>query len=432
MKKINLTAITVLASLTITLFLLLMNDIMISIRLNELKSSLQNMDSSEGSIDNIGLVATYELHKKLFENRITQDDADAIEHRIISLAAPGAGVTPRTQAMYSILAYPALTVINFNRMVLGKAPLAYRPGKDPWHVKIDLAYYYERNFHFKRAIEIYDDILATMDVTSGLMAGIFLHKGYCHALLGHNDLARRDYLTVIEKYSQESSAITATILLKYLEGYKLARERVMEQDANPLLKGQKLVTLLAYQQALLILEKAERTAGPRDLPGIQYYMGRCFAGMGDTDKAVESYLNVITSSPSSKYAIFSNRKLFITGSSAGDAALKNLSIGLNRIYNDPLMDRMIEDGEGIRADIKKDEMPIKIRISPDLKASVDTMVAKEKASGLKKGRYLVIFTSDGNIFKGTLIEKTADHIAIETLIGRIDVKKDRIIRVTEK
>lgn len=412
--------------------LILMNDIVISIRLNELRSNLQDIDRTEGSIDNVGLVATYEIHKKLFEARITQEEADAIEQRINSLVILEKDKNNRSGVSSTVLSFPALALINFNRRVLGKAPIAYFPGDDSGHINIDLAYYYERNFHFKRAIELYNKSLINDHLSTSLRAGALLHQGYCYALAGFTDRARKNYLTVIEDYSQESSAITATILLKYLEGFRLARERVLNAKGDPLATSQHLVNLLAFKQALSILTTAEQNARPGDLPRIKYFMGRCFTGMGETNKAVENYLQVITASPTSPYAIYANRKLFIAGSSGGSKKIQKLSIELNKAFSDPVLTRMIEDGGRTKTDKNIDKSAIKIDIPPGLKATVDTLISNKSETGLKKGHYYIIFTSDGNIFRGTLIGQTTGHIAIMTSIGRIDVKQSRVIRVTEK
>lgn len=437
MKKINITIITIIASLITSAFLILMNDIVISIRLNELRSNLQDIDRREGNIDNIGLVANYEIHKKLFENRITQEEADDIEHRINSLVILEKEKPSRTNVLYPMMAYPALMVINFNRMIIGKLPLSYDRSDVSGHVNIDLAYYFERNLDFQRAKKLYTKSLANDNLNNSMKAGVLLHIGYCYALLGYNDKARTSYLTVINSYGQESSAITATILLGYLEGFRLARERVINTNDDPLLTSQNLVNLLAYKQALLILETAEHRARPEDLPRLNYFKARCFSGMGETNKAVVNYMKVITSSPSSRYARYANRKLYIAGSSGGDGTIKKISIELNKTLQDPVLSKMIENGERIKTvDIIK-ENKIKIDIPPDLKAQVATIIANNKfplpASTeypiFQKNNNLIIFTNDGNTFGGKYIDQTIDDITMITSSGRIDIKKKRIARI---
>lgn len=413
-----------------TAFLLLINEVVIAIRLNELRSSLQDIDRSEGSIDSIGLVATYEIHKKLFENRMAQDEADAIEQRINSLAVHPRDTGPRADPIVSAISRPALAIINVNRTILGKPPLAFRRGDDPGLVTVDLAYYYERNFHFKKAVELYERSLSDYNLNRSIRAGVLLHEGYCHALSGNAPKARERYQTVIDKYGNESSAITATILLGYLEGFRLAREKALSGAGDPLQTSQNLVNLLAYEQALSLLTTAERGARPEDAPRIRYFMGRCYAGMGDTAKAAEHYARAITSSPSSPYAAYSNRRLFIMASSAGDEAAQKMSMELNRLVEDPVLKKMIRERSAPRGMGNERTNRVKIIIPADIKKTVDALITGKKENPSGKTGIIVIHTSDGNIFKGTLIEETAGHMAIMTSIGRIEVKRDRITGVT--
>ncbi len=65
MKKITITTVIAVISLIITAFLFFINDIVISIRLNELQANLLEQDKSESSMDHIGLVATYQINKNI-------------------------------------------------------------------------------------------------------------------------------------------------------------------------------------------------------------------------------------------------------------------------------------------------------------------------------------------------------------------------------
>jgi hypothetical protein len=45
---------------------------------------------------------------------------------------------------------------------------------------------------------------------------------------------------------------------------------------------------------------------------------------------------------------------------------------------------------------------------------------------------MVISTSDGNIFRGTLVAETPEHITLKTLIGEVNIKRDRISGISDK
>ena len=72
---------------------------------------------------------------------------------------------------------------------------------------------------------------------------------------------------------------------------------------------------------------------------------------------------------------------------------------------------------------------IKVNVPGSLKENVEKFSNRNTPI---KETFLVITTSDGNTFKGRLIEKNIDYVALETSIGRIDVKKEKITKVTEQ
>jgi tetratricopeptide (TPR) repeat protein len=420
----------VIIPLLIAGYLIFVNKIVISIRLNELKNYLQETDKNEGGIDHIALIATYEIHKKIYEERMSQDDADTAENKLSSLSLPIQADKTESLELDNIISLPALYMINFNRRILGKPPVTLKRSDDRQYKVLDEAYYHERNFMFKHAIALYDKALENHTFSSRYRSSILLRQGYCYALAGYNDMAMKNYNTIIRDYSQESSAITASILIRYLEGFTLARERVLLGESNPVLKSRKLVNLLAYEHALKIIEEIEIKTAPSELPSIRYFKARCYSGLGDPEKAVENYLMVITSAPDSPYAKYSNRKLYMIGKSAGgDNKIIALSKNINKKLNDPVFEEIISTGKDSSADWNAIIDPITVNVPDSLKDKVENLTSNK---ALIKDTFLVIITSDGNTFKGKLIEKNIDYISLETSIGRIDVKRDKITKVTEQ
>jgi len=425
-KRIRIIAV-IISCLLISAYLVFINDIAISIRLIELTTSLQDLDRTERSIDHIGLIATYELNKKMYENRLTQELADALEHTINSLMIKEKKNPGIMRTKYGIISLPAIGLMNFNRKILGKKPLRYSRDQDTALVDLDIAYYLERNYLFERAITLYEKTLEDRKISNTLRASILLHQGYCYALSGFNDKARKNYLEIGDKYPLESSAVTAAILLRYLEGFQTARERILSSHADPVSISQNLVNLLAYKQALQILQEAEAKANPNDIPRIKYYMARCFTGMGEPEKAAENYIQIITSSPASEYARYSNRKLFLIGSRSSDKNIIKISEQLNSKINDPVLSQMIHDQEDIEYSVP--EVLVKVNLPQKITENVDKF-AKGVETIPPAAAKLLIITSDGNTFKGTLIEQTDTEVSIQTSIGRINVKKNKITKMT--
>ena len=185
MKKINILAAAICIAVVITAFLLLVNDVVISIRLNELRENLLEQNRAESSMDHIALVAIYRINKNIYEKKISQENADALEIKINSLVRNEQnGQTAVYPVKYDIISRPALGFINFNRMIIGKPSLKYHRPLNQNFSDLDTAYFYERNYLFGRAIEQYDKVLATVNMDNSLRASILLHQGYCYALAG--------------------------------------------------------------------------------------------------------------------------------------------------------------------------------------------------------------------------------------------------------
>jgi len=422
----------ILAALFITAFLFSLNEIMITIRLKELAASLRRIDREEGSIDHIALVATYEIHKKLFENRISQEKADELENRINSLFIRSRQNHTSIDSIHAWLMAPAAGIINFNRMVLGKQPLSPRDGDNTGGTALDQAFYYERNMHFKKAIGLYEKIMAEQKLPAGITAGVLLHQGYCYALSDIPEKARASYMKILDEYISESSAVTAEILLRYLDGFAVARIKILAGASRPLEQSEKLVNLLAYEQALAVLESLETTAGPDMVDSIRYFKARCHAGLGNTSQAVENYLRVITRSPRSPYAKYSNRKLFMLGTQTGNSEVRELAAELNNRIKDPVLEGMINDTETLKTSPPVIIKPVAVTISQPVRDAVKTLSSRPRRTALKKGSHLVVYTSDGNVFKGKVTDDSPDLVSLETSIGTIHVKKDRIVRITNE
>ncbi len=432
MKKSRITIISVTAAVAVIAFLFFLNHVMISVRLNELVAGLKDIDRAEASIDHIGLVATYEVHKKLFENRISQDGADEIEQRIQSLRVLKEKSGGPLPSFNDILTRPALGVINFNRAILGKPPLRTPHIDDPLSPDMDLAYYYERNMHFDRAIKLYDKALARPNLASETRAGALLHQGYCYALADREAEARRNYMNILENHARENSAVTAAILLRYLDGFSAARRVVLTGNEGPFMRSRKLMNLLAYRQALTILETVGNDANAGDQAALKYFKARCLAGLGRTQKAAENYLEVITSFPASRYAKYSNRKLFMIGSSQGNAAITGMAAKINGRLKDPLLERMMEESAPVPGPVIRPGREIAVEIPPEMAKKINIMTAEKKKASFPRGASLIVYTDDGNIFKGKVIEDGQDQLSLDTSIGVIKVRKDRISRTAYK
>lgn len=427
MRKKLLKILSLAAVLSVLSFLFFLNEMTISIRINELKAFLQDLDFYEGGVDHISLIATYEVNKKIYEERITQDAADSIEHGIISMQINQSREKPGKE--YKIFHYPAIQIINFNRKILGKPPIKYSYDRDDYYSDLDQAYYYERNYLFIKAIPLYDRILERKNLSSTMRASILLRKGYCYALSGFDDKAQQSYRMVISEHGHEGTAVTATVLLRYLEGFSQARQRVLSDDADSIFKSRRLVSLLAYEKALEVLNKVSKNASADDIAQIEYFKARSYRGMGNSEKAVESFLKVVISNPDSVYARHSNRQLYIIGTNMGGSNnVLEISKDINRKLKDPVFDQMISDQAGSVSSAIMEMDTVNVFIPENVAGKVGNIKLK---SDDVRYTYVTITTKDGNRFIGKLLESSDKVISVETIIGRVDIRKETIAEVME-
>ena len=290
--EITLALVTVL----VISFMALLNDINRQIRIKELRIYLLSSNREDNNIDHIGLVMKYRLHKKMYENRMNQDEADLVESRVNAILA--SAMTDRVVSMdrYRYLSLPTLWTINAMRFIIGKPPIMDM-SEDSAHSYLEAAYYYERNNCYARALEAYDRALDRERNNAALASSIILHQGYCQSILGNYSEAKERYQTVIRVYGDRPLAATAIILLRYIEGFKSELERVLKEEPDSVEKSDKLYKLIAFKEAMAVIGRVEKTAPPAERARVRYLKGRIFEDLSEKEKAIDAYQGIVTDDP---------------------------------------------------------------------------------------------------------------------------------------
>ncbi len=448
-KYIN--EISLLSITAVILFLtVLFNDINIQIRIKEISTFLQRSSREDNSIDHMGLVMKYKLHKEMYENRISDQDTSVIEARINSILSERAESDELTEVDYSLVSIPVIYFINIIRRIIGM-PLLEELKEEEVNVNLEAAYYYERNKEYKKAIALYDQILASPVTGRPLKAGVLLHQGFCYSILGEYKKAKIKYLTVIKEYGDISTAVTAAVMLRYLEGFRTEIERVLATEKDSTEKGEKLYKLIAYRESYEVLKRIEGAAPPLEQKKIQFFKGRTLEEMGETGRAVEIYQQIIMDDPGSEYASSANRRIYLVGSVNHEGErIKKLALENNKLINDETIVKMVSESSRVmrKKDKVKGEFSGKYNFSGGETVGYDSIVEgaviermikqvedklSEKKSGtVKKGSpaevRIKIYTNDGNIFNGILVRENRDEIVIKSSLGIITISKTRISR----
>ena len=430
--------------------MLLLNDINQHIRIKEVRIYMQKSNREENNIDHMGLVMKYRTQKRLYEDQIRQEDADLIEMRAHSILAETTASRSVTMDRYRFLSGPSIFMINLFRLIISKGPIRYLTD-DPVNICLGVAYYYERNNSFDGALRLYARALNEERYNTAAIAGILLHQGYCQAVMGNYQVARRKYLTVIREYEYAPAAATAVILLRYLEGFRIEIDRVLKKEKDSMEKANKLLTLIAYRDALDVLRRIEKKAAPPDRPGIGYIKGRCLEGLSEKEKAIDTYQDVVTSSPGSPYAALANRRIYLSGAMASNGAkVKNLASDNNRSLGDPVFRKLTDQEKklhGAEGDndnalflrelaLEENHDPVldldKVESLSNPRRAIDaaekTSVTVAPAAGKKAPSITYrIETTEGNVFIGVIRKETAELLIMGTTVGDATIPKSKIV-----
>jgi tetratricopeptide (TPR) repeat protein len=455
--------ILVLVTLGVVFLMIFLNDINRQIRIRELRLYMQESNREDNNSDHIGLLMKYKLQKKIYENQMSQDDADIIEARVNSILARNAINEDVSMDRYTYLSIPSLYMINFFRRMTNKDPIR-NARDDPANLYLSMGYYYERNNYFSKALEFYGKALKEEKYTSNAIASIILHEGYCNSILGNYQTARNKYLNIINNYSDKPVAITALVLLRYIEGFKSEVDRIVKNERDSVEKSEKLTKLIAYRDALSVVTKIENKTTPQDRAKVKYIKGKCLEGLSEKEKAIDTYQNIVTTEAASQYARLANRRIYIAGSLASNGEkVKNMAMNNNRTIKDPVLDKMVDQETKLRGpekpiqddifqkelvkeesrnpvlNVEKLEATAKMeapkpvqkveKLEAPAKIEPPKPVIQDKKQPAPKPVTFRVNTIEGNIFIGVIQQETGEFVRLGTMIGPVTIPRNKIVSI---
>jgi hypothetical protein len=208
------------------------------------------------------------------------------------------------------------------------------------NIMLTMAYFAERQKKYEEALKIYDDLLDNGEVDDNQTHIILLHQGYCLSIIGEYEKAKKKFLDIIKNFQNEDVAITAARLLRFLEELEEEVRKVKESDDNPITKSEKLYKLIAFKEALEILDKVvEEEDGISDK--VDYLRARCYEETGEKETSVQIYQDIIDDSIeqqeyNSDIAKQANRRILLVSTTEEEGEkIKELSKKNNELISDP-------------------------------------------------------------------------------------------------
>jgi len=303
---------------------------MIKIRLAELGSYIYVINNDESKRDYLNLVATYNLHKRLYNNSINEKNF-SLEELKTSLIVSESKTNLKNN--FTIFQAPSLLIINSLRFLIGKKSIQNIINNES-NQYLDIAYYFERQKLYSKSLAIYNDILKRKNPDQKQKSIINLHEGYCYSIIGDYTNAKEKFNKVINENKNTNISVTAMILLEYLEDFNKEIMFVKNNSKDNIEKGEKLFKLIAFKEAENILDNLAKETQNKDKDKILFYLARCKEETGKTVDALKIYQRVILENPKSEYAKFSNRRMFIVVNSNPNDKLENLIIKNSNLIND--------------------------------------------------------------------------------------------------
>ncbi len=443
MKRTDL--ILLIITLTTLVSSMVLNRMNIEIRLEEMKIFIQKGNRTDNNIDHVSLLINYKTHKDLYEERINDAESAIIELKIKNALSSSKFDQPEFKTRYPLLSYPVIHIINFIRFLLDLPPITLDPEQDSSYL-LESAYLHERNKRYSRANEIYSKILAEGNVHGNMRASILIHQGYCLSIMGDYKKAREKYINVIKQYGDSKIAITAALLLRYIDGFRREIDRIMSHETDSVEKGKKLYRLIAYRESLEVMKHIEESAGEKEAENIAFFKARALEELGRKNEAVKNYQKIIEMNSRSKLALSANRRIYIMGES--DTSGKpyiDLASENNKKIRDKEFSSITEkysklkklgskdsstekNGDKKTSDQSTDSKETEAvnRILRDLRSQ--NVRNTEKRITEKKPELMKIYISDGNIFTGYIVKENKNTIKIKTSIGFVIINKKDITK----
>lgn len=274
---------------------------------------------------------------------------------------------------------------------------------------------------------------------------LYLHLGFCAAMVGDNDKALKSYQYLIDRYKNSPKSTKARQLTFEL---KLRLQELKKLDSNPQISNLKqLATLNSCDQVLSYKVKRQRY---KEKSQIYYAKGVCNYKSGNTLMAADNISKSLFFSTNLKSAKEANRQLFLV--SRNKPELKSsleLSKNVNTFLKDSNFSQLndIQNKSPFTLNSAKKNIQIalpQIELNTSTQQSLEPTISSQKIlkriksltgrqksnNKITKHSKVAISTINNRNFTGELLSSPkASIIKLKTLIGTIRIPKSQIKRI---
>jgi TonB family protein len=339
MNKGGITAI--LFPLLILVFIIaitiMFNLSVIDIRYQELDKNLYNVAYQQDLNKSLSMLSKVSILKRRITTGTETSEEYALESKIMAVISSDllkeSTVKP---SKWSYMRPVARLGMNVIRLILGKGiEKDINQGKED-DKELEIAYFYERNRRYDKALEMYSAILNARKHTPEMISVIELHKGFCEAMAGDFVTARSSFENVIARSPDSETATVAWRLLDFMSTIDDERAAMAADGVASLLYGKKLYLLMEYRKAISIFVEVSGTSKDNnELAEALFLKGRSHEELGDPAMALDAYRDVIDKFGESTFAQEANRRIYILGEFyERDKEITNIALQRLKQYKD--------------------------------------------------------------------------------------------------
>ncbi|OGJ90906.1 MAG: hypothetical protein A2268_09695 [Candidatus Raymondbacteria bacterium RifOxyA12_full_50_37] len=304
----------VLLIVTIISFSVLFNMSIIDVRFQELDKILYEVSHQQDLNNSLNMLAKYSIIKRRMERGSDNTEDYAVESKVMAIIAGDfLRDKPQEKSAWNHV-YPVVRIgVNAIRLFMGKE-IINETRVETDDKELEVAYFYERNRKYKKALDIYLSILKARKHSPQKESYIILHKGFCESMNGEFDKARSSYEEIIGRFPDSETAMVSWKLLDFLNTMDDSLKVIQKEGIRNIQYGKKLYLLMDYKNAIAVFADIEKKSrSDNDFAEVAFLKGRCHEELGENGLAIENYKTAIEKAPISSWAKDANRRILIIG-----------------------------------------------------------------------------------------------------------------------
>ncbi len=322
---------------TIIAVTVMFNLAVIDLRYQELDNTLYKIAYQQDINKSLSMLSKVSILKRRLEKGTETAEEYALESKIMAVISSDLLTQPNTvESKFQYMRPVARLGLNAIRLVMGKS-IESEVGKEEDNKELEVAYFYERNRRYDKALEMYAAILKAKKHTPVMRAVIELHKGFCEGMLADFTSARRSLEGVIAENPNSDEAAVAWRLIDFMNTIDDERTASYAAGSSTTLEyGKKLYLLMDYRKAIAVFaELSAKLKVTDELAEALFLKGRSHEELGDPYLAIEAYREVISKYGRSSFAQEANRRIYILGEFyERDKEITNIALTKLKEYRD--------------------------------------------------------------------------------------------------